>query len=206
MLSCFIRVQLFVNPRTVARQAPLFIGFSSKNTGVGCHFSSKGSSRPRDCTHVSHVPSTGWQVLYHWATMEWILLNGMKPKLYFLTEGCAGYWFASHPFQFPSITRAYNVGSEKHVQHVGNAHFNLSPGLLLGHWESFLQMQGWSKKTEALPQPKTHEDGWSLVKKVRECLQESPKHLSEVSVSSEKRPLRGLVLRPEPDFGSHAQK
>ena len=45
--------------------------------------------------------------------MEWILLNGMKPKLYFLTEGCAGYWFSPHPFQFPSITRAYNVGPKK---------------------------------------------------------------------------------------------
>ena len=31
------RVWLFVTPRTVARQAPLSMGFSSKNTGVGCH-------------------------------------------------------------------------------------------------------------------------------------------------------------------------
>ena len=31
------RVQLFLTPWTVARQAPLSMGFSSKNTGVGCH-------------------------------------------------------------------------------------------------------------------------------------------------------------------------
>ena len=32
------RVQLFASPWTVARQLPLSMGFSSKNTGVGCHF------------------------------------------------------------------------------------------------------------------------------------------------------------------------
>ena len=35
MLSC---VQLFATPWTVARQAPLSIGFSSKNTEMVCHF------------------------------------------------------------------------------------------------------------------------------------------------------------------------
>ena len=36
-LSCFSRVQLFVTLWTAARQAPLPMGFSGKNTGVGCH-------------------------------------------------------------------------------------------------------------------------------------------------------------------------
>ena len=31
-----------VTPQTVARQAPLSMGFSSKNTGVGCHFLLQG--------------------------------------------------------------------------------------------------------------------------------------------------------------------
>ena len=48
-------VRLSVAPWTVARQAPLSMGFSSKNTGVGCHFLLQGSSRPRDQTQVSHV-------------------------------------------------------------------------------------------------------------------------------------------------------
>ena len=32
--------------------------------------SSRGSSRPRDQTHISHISCTGKQVLYHWATWE----------------------------------------------------------------------------------------------------------------------------------------
>ena len=35
-------VQLFVTPWTVARQAPLPMGFPGKNTGVGCHFLLQG--------------------------------------------------------------------------------------------------------------------------------------------------------------------
>ena len=31
-------VRLFVTPWTVAHQAPPSMGFSGKNTGVGCHF------------------------------------------------------------------------------------------------------------------------------------------------------------------------
>ena len=37
MLSHFSLVRLFVPPWTVALQAPLSMGFSIKNTGVGCH-------------------------------------------------------------------------------------------------------------------------------------------------------------------------
>ena len=39
MLSC---VQLFATPWTVVHQAPLSMGFPSKNTGVGCHFLLQG--------------------------------------------------------------------------------------------------------------------------------------------------------------------
>ena len=37
LLSCFSRVRLCATPKTAAHQAPLSLGFSSKNTGVGCH-------------------------------------------------------------------------------------------------------------------------------------------------------------------------
>ena len=37
VLSRFIRVQLFVTLWTVAHQAPLSMGFSRQDTGVGCH-------------------------------------------------------------------------------------------------------------------------------------------------------------------------
>ena len=35
-------VQFFVTTRTVALQASLYMGFSGKNTGVGCHFLLQG--------------------------------------------------------------------------------------------------------------------------------------------------------------------
>ena len=38
LLLLFSHVWLFVTPWTVTHQAPLFMGFPGKNTGVGCHF------------------------------------------------------------------------------------------------------------------------------------------------------------------------
>ena len=61
VLSRFSHVRLFVTPWTVACQAPLSVGFSSKNAGVGCHALLQGI-----------LPTQGWnhllqcrQVLYH---------------------------------------------------------------------------------------------------------------------------------------------
>ena len=53
-LSC---VQLFATPWTVACQAPLPWDFPGKDTGVGCYFSSRVSSWPRDWTWVSRTAS-----------------------------------------------------------------------------------------------------------------------------------------------------
>ena len=56
MLSCFSYVQLFATLWTIARQAPLSMGFS--NTRILDWVavpSSRGSSQPRDRTHVSKV-------------------------------------------------------------------------------------------------------------------------------------------------------
>ena len=38
LLSRFSRVRLCATPQTAAHQAPPSLGFSGKNTGVGCHF------------------------------------------------------------------------------------------------------------------------------------------------------------------------
>ena len=38
LLSHFSHVRLCATPKTAAHQAPLSLGFSGKNTGVGCHF------------------------------------------------------------------------------------------------------------------------------------------------------------------------
>ena len=37
VLSWVSRVRLFATPWTVAHQVPLSMGFTGKNTGVGCH-------------------------------------------------------------------------------------------------------------------------------------------------------------------------
>ena len=65
VLSHFSCVRLFVTLWTMACQAPLSVGFSSKNTGVGCHALLQGSSQPRDRTHVSYNCCIGRRVLYH---------------------------------------------------------------------------------------------------------------------------------------------
>ena len=57
-------VELFVTPWTVACQALLAMKFSSKNTGIGCHFLLQGSPPPRDGIHVSYVSCIGRRVLY----------------------------------------------------------------------------------------------------------------------------------------------
>ena len=38
MLSHFCRIRLSATPQMAAHQAPLSLGFSRQNTGVGCHF------------------------------------------------------------------------------------------------------------------------------------------------------------------------
>ena len=61
MLSCFNHVRLFATPRTVARQAPLFMGFSRQEYWSGCHallqviFLTQGSN-----LHLLHL--LHWQV------------------------------------------------------------------------------------------------------------------------------------------------
>ena len=76
------RVRLFATLWTVARQAPLSMGFPRNNTGVGCHFLlqgvfptqrwslewaatsfSRGSSRPSDGAYMPCVFCTGRQVV-----------------------------------------------------------------------------------------------------------------------------------------------
>ena len=82
-------VQLFVTPWTVARQAPLPMGFPGKNTGVGCHSFSRGSSWLRDRTHISCIAR--W-ILFRWATRKalWsicsvqfscsVMSNSLRPR------------------------------------------------------------------------------------------------------------------------------
>ena len=65
-LSLFSLVQLFPTLWTVALQVPLSTGFSSKEA---IPFS-RGSSQPRDLTHISYVSCIGRWVLYHWCHLR----------------------------------------------------------------------------------------------------------------------------------------
>ena len=73
-------VWVFATPWTVAHQAPLSMGFPRQEYWSGLPFPSfaislpfsftKGSSWPRDQTHISCVSCIGRQILYHWVTWE----------------------------------------------------------------------------------------------------------------------------------------
>ena len=58
-------VWLFVTPPESSVQY-----FPGKNIGVVATSYSRGSSQPRDWTHVSCISCIGRQILYHWATWE----------------------------------------------------------------------------------------------------------------------------------------
>ena len=62
MLSHFSHVCPFVTPRTVAYQAPLSMGLSGKNTGVGCRFLLQGIFPTQGSNLFSCIDR--W-VLYH---------------------------------------------------------------------------------------------------------------------------------------------
>ena len=66
--SCchFSRIWLSVTTWTIAHQAPLSIGFSRQEYWSGFPISySRGSSRPRDQTHISYISCIGRWVLSH---------------------------------------------------------------------------------------------------------------------------------------------
>ena len=67
-------VWLLVTPRTIARQAPLSMGFPRQEYWSGLPFSSPGDlpffSFSRDWTHIFCISR---QIVYHWATREALL-------------------------------------------------------------------------------------------------------------------------------------
>ena len=64
VLSCLSRVQLFVTPWTVARQAPLWDS-PGKSTGVGCHALLQGIFLTQGLKRHLLVSCVGSRVLYH---------------------------------------------------------------------------------------------------------------------------------------------
>ena len=72
MLSLLSCVQLFAGLWTVARQAPLSMGLSSKNTGVGSQFLLQGSF-PAQRSNPGLLLRK--QILYLWSTREALFYN-----------------------------------------------------------------------------------------------------------------------------------
>ena len=64
VLIGFNCVQLFVTPWSVALQVFLSVGLSRLEWIATP--SSRGSSQPRDRTHISYISRISRQVLYHW--------------------------------------------------------------------------------------------------------------------------------------------
>ena len=63
-----------------AQEAPLSMGFSRQELEWVAISSSRGSSWPRDHTHISYVSCTGRQVLYRWATSVEITTDNFKQE------------------------------------------------------------------------------------------------------------------------------
>ena len=78
VLSCFSRGLLFSTPWTIVLQAPLFMGFSRQEYGVGSHSLLQGVFWPRDWTQVSCILArffttrAAWEALsvQYWTSTE----------------------------------------------------------------------------------------------------------------------------------------
>ena len=81
LLNHFSCVQLFVTPCTAACQAPLSMGFSSKNTGMGCHALLQGIFP----TQGSNVGLPHCEKSHSWRTIGqfWSKINFLKNSLNF---------------------------------------------------------------------------------------------------------------------------
>ena len=98
-------VQLFATLWTVAHQALLSVGFSGKNTAVGCHSYCKGSSWPMDQTRISCI---GRWVLYHWGTKE-----ASKKTTSKLTRKHSLYPTATQKCALGTSSISYHLGTHK---------------------------------------------------------------------------------------------
>ena len=136
-LHVFSHVQLFVNPWTVACQAPLSMGFSGQNTGKGCHFLFQGifptqGSNPSLC--VSCIgkqilyPCTTWEALTwmhqvlvvalqificsmwtpSWGMRDLVPWTGIKPRPSALGLGILSHWTTKEALVFCTLTLCFS--------------------------------------------------------------------------------------------------
>ena len=112
--SLLSHVRLFVTPRTVAHQAPLVHGiFQARLLEYVAISYYRGSSRPRDRTHISYI---GRQILYHHTT--WLIWD----HAYFV-----GLWRTYAARLKSAVSVHVNIGRSTLSKHEVNIsyHFHL---------------------------------------------------------------------------------
>ena len=91
------RVWLFATLWTVACEAPLSMGFSSKNTGVSCHFLLQGIFLTQELklsllTSCIGGQCAGWQFTYSWMdSINWNPRTGRPGLLQFMGSQSVGH-------------------------------------------------------------------------------------------------------------------
>ena len=129
LLSCFSRVQLCATPQTAAHQIPPSLGFSSKNTGVGCHFllhciKVKRESEvaqfcltlldPMDCS----LPGSSVHAIFQARVLEWGAIAFSETTLQVISN-------AILKFRIPVYTQySKNQNERKVFQLIYGANFN----------------------------------------------------------------------------------
>ena len=78
MPCCFSRVRLSTTPQTVARKAPLSMGFSRQEAWSGLPFLLQGIFLTQGSNPCLLRLLVGRQVLYHWATWEARIQTSMR--------------------------------------------------------------------------------------------------------------------------------
>ena len=87
MSVCVLRhVRLLVTPWTVARKTPLSMEFSRKRHWSGLPFPLPGDSPNPGIEHISCLPCTGRQFVYHCATWEGSLKTGIQILLQLILQ------------------------------------------------------------------------------------------------------------------------
>ena len=112
LLSC---VQLSAAPQTVARQPPLSMGFSSKNTGVACHSLLQRVFPTQESTLVSCFAGRFFNI---WATGKSLIIPLLST--YFVFGTMVGSWETavnSRDIYFPG---AYGLSSGATHRWTGN--------------------------------------------------------------------------------------
>ena len=103
LLSRFSRVRLCATPQTAAHQAPLSLGFSRQNSGVGCHFLlqcmkvKSESEVPQSCLTLREpmdcsLPGSSIHGIFQARVLEWgaIAFSDERTRNYYKSVIAAG--------------------------------------------------------------------------------------------------------------------